>query len=304
MTRHALYVVTQTDSDMDYNAIKEYLQAVDENMLNPSVLYHYTTIETFEKLVSKDADLLCTHYMDLNDDVEFKKGYFYFRDHCGNEELKELLDKYWIVLRKLQRVHSDSTWIMSFSTERDSLSQWRAYTDRQRGGVAIGFCKTALEAAVSERNSKSHDGFSVALLPCLYYDSGDDKRLDGLMAFLFKNLPDGSSPTYDKELKAAIHLFASIVKDKSFEQEKEWRLIVQTEDTKDCEGARVIADKARIPVGFTNDSDFRIGEMMQEVILSPHGNSRRLMHGVWLSKNLSKKLKYKTPTSKLPFVGR
>ncbi len=117
--------------------------------------------------------------MDLNDDAEFRKGFAYFKQYCDrkyhDEKIAKMLMSYWTTVRKLQMLYANTPWIMSFSTERDSLSQWRAYTDRKRGGVAIGFDKAKLEDAILERSKKASNGFSICLLPCIYYDSGIDE---------------------------------------------------------------------------------------------------------------------------------
>ena len=84
----------------------------------------------------------------------------------------------------------------------------------------------------------------------------------------------------------------------------EWRLIIQTDDRNDCVGARIIGDKARMPAGFSHVDGSGISEMIQEVVLSPHGEHRRLYQGTELPKLSNERLKYKSKTSKLPFNGR
>ena len=84
----------------------------------------------------------------------------------------------------------------------------------------------------------------------------------------------------------------------------EWRLIIQTDDRNDCVGARIIGDKARMPAGFSHVDGFGISEMIQEVVLSHHGEHRRLYQGTELPKLSNERLKYKSKTSKLPFTGR
>ena len=106
--------------------------------LPPDVLYHYTTIETFEKILDKKT-LRGTHYSQLNDRKEVE---------IGIQKLKESLEKLEIansVRNEVSAVISDisqekiNCFITSFSTQGDLLSQWRAYTDFHNGGVAIGF---------------------------------------------------------------------------------------------------------------------------------------------------------------------
>ena len=274
-------------------------------------LYHYTTADTFDKLVDEGGELYCTHYMDLNDDAEFWKGFDYFRDwqkkHTAQESKEKAIecDRYFsqlkTELKKVHKLYIDATWIMSFSTEKDSLSQWRSYTDRTNGGVAVGFSKNELENEINK--CRNENGFDVALLPCIYYDSGIDKRLDRLIDLLLESI-DKNKTNWHEELARAIYLFSSIVKDGSFRLEHEWRIIIQATNIEALKGAKVIGGKVRLPLGVGVNGERRVGMLMKEVLLSPHGNKNRLLHSVVLPKYSCDKLSYNVHSSKLPYNGK
>ena len=283
------------------------------NLGDDSLLYHYTTADVFDKLVEEGGELYCTHYMDLNDKVEFWKGFKYFSDYLvrkyGNEPKEEILELQTAmkslkdVWRKLHKLYVDAPWIMSFTTERDSLSQWRSYTDHTNGGVSVGFEKNGLENVLQECREKNGAGWDVVLFPCIYYGSGVDERLDRLIDLLLERI-DTNLSLWPEELNRTIYLLSSIIKDASFEMEHEWRLVIQATDKVALKGAQVIGGKARLPLGIGMKGERRVGGLMKEVLLSPHGNKNRLWHSVTLPKYSCDGLSYKLHSSSLSYNGK
>ena len=75
------------------------------NLGDDSLLYHYTTADVFDKLVEEGGELYCTHYMDLNDNVEFWKGFNYFKDCIERKLAKELpnqVSEFKCAIKKLE----------------------------------------------------------------------------------------------------------------------------------------------------------------------------------------------------------
>ena len=302
---------------MDIESLVRHIRKVagESEDSQPSTLYHYTTIEVLDKLLEEgNGDLRCTYFRDLNDSAEFKAGYEYFADYCkrhdfGGDGEKVLRDLQGI-WHKLQTLYLEAPWVMSFSTERDSLYQWVAYTDRQKGGVAIGFDRIRLENAV--KKSAERNGLEVMLLPCLYVDRGKKKKtdsdvavidkLDDLISFFIEKI-DEKSPDWVQELGTAILIFSSIVKDKAFCAEHEWRLVVITRDRLSCKDAEVIAGKARLPLGLREAGKRKVGELVSEIQRSPHGDQKRLMHSILFPKCSDANLTYKIAYSDLPYKG-
>lgn len=294
-----------------YNILKE-IYPEKFGLKEDCLLYHYTTIDTFDKLVEEGGELYCTHYMDLNDDVEFWKGFGYFEGwvsrKCKSDlgtQLPEIMDvfgKLKSVWKRMHKLYVDATWVMSFTTEKDSLSQWRFYTDRTNGGVAIGFGKKVLEEELQKCSGKDIDGISVMLMPCIYYASGVDARLDAVLERVIEKI-DIKSPSGYEELARIIQLFSSIIKDSSFESEHEWRIIIQASNVDALKGAKVVGGKARLPLGVGVCGEHRVGMLMKEILLSPHGDKNRLLHSVLLPKYSFPDLRYVVRSSSLPYNG-
>jgi hypothetical protein len=110
---------------------------------------------------------------------------------------------------------SRQLFVTCFSECRDSLSQWRAY-----GGFAIGFDKEALSQFHNDPPIKLGKGEQRRYFgPVHYYSETDDEDLiDCLAQGIIDNV---DSHDFWNELKWLTPRF----KDRSFSEEKEWRLI-------------------------------------------------------------------------------
>lgn len=295
-----------------YNTFKEIFPEKFK-LEDGSLLYHYTTIDTFDKLVDEGGELYCTHYMDLNDDVEFWKGFRYFADRLERKceadseghllELKGVLGELADAWKRLHKLYMDAHWVMSFATERDSLSQWRFYTDRINGGVAIGFDRNELENELQKCREKNIDGYNVILMPCIYCGSGIDEHLDRLVDRLCDNI-DTKQQLWHEDLARAMQFFSSLIKDNSFKSEHEWRIIIQASNIKALKGAKDIGGKVRLPLGIGVSGERRVGMLMKEVLLSPHGDKSRFLRSVVLPKYSCDKLSYEVRSSQLPYNGK
>jgi Protein of unknown function (DUF2971) len=144
--------------------------------------------------------------------------------------------------------------LISLSKKGDLLSQWRAYASN--GGYSIGFSRDCLqELAVSQEKikiSQYQDGKEVSfwehkpfykLLPCIYTKREEQKRyalqtIDTALEFLKKNAykwvleqetthQQAYSVMRDlgNEVGDGIIWLSAILKDASFEEEQEWRLV-------------------------------------------------------------------------------
>ena len=251
----------------------------------------------------------------MNDSAEFWTGFDYFANYCRRNGADDDCEKVFCNLKekwsKLQGLYVEAPWVASFSTERDSLYQWVAYTDRQKGGAAIGFDKAKLEIAIQEASGRYNR--KAMLLPCFYVKRRKkndnrpdaefvDKKLDNLIKFLLDKI-DRDNPNYHQELETAILIFSSIVKDIAFSAEHEWRIVILTIDIASCKGAEVIAGKARLPLGIGEEEKRKVGELISEIRMSPHGDRNRLLHSAMLPKFSDPSLKYKIRRSDLPYKG-
>ena len=271
-----------------------------------AILYHYTSIDTFDKFLGDCGDLYCTHFQVLNDSAEMTMGMMlaekYLRKELKWPEIKGawFRENYNMLVKGCEIV---TPWVMSFSSERDSLNQWSMYTNRTNGGVAVGFDVGQLwsaidrwpgcysKAALTSNGEKGEKPlFDLRLLPCLYSETDEkliwelfDLRLKPYIA-VFERI-GVSTTVQDIEVKDftlainAILEVSSIIKHEAFRNEKEVRLVLlpMTKSLADCE---LVGGKPRWKTyvcmtrreGYGNPRRQALRGMIKEVVVSPHGD--------------------------------
>ena len=267
----------------------------------PETVYHYTTIDTFAKLLADEADFYCTHYKALNDDSEFRLGILYALNYFDRKGVRSTSPHKFVGDAFLGMMHQKVLvpWITSFSGARDSLPQWIAYT-KDSGGYAIGFryrdihkavsaLMTRQSALASQRISKMKK--MIYLLPCIYIeaDGGLTRMMyrsiqpsdvaDRLLEFLLGEYQDNLAAIFEprgsqvrEAIVAAVLLFASMVKHVSFSHEQEYRLVVQARLNKDTlKRCELIGGKPRIHSNV-NKIIKPLRLSISEIGRSPHGN--------------------------------
>ena len=270
------------------------------------ILYHYTSIDTFQKLLADNGDFYCTDFRVLNDSSEMMMGmelalkylsvvFTWSEMKCVwfRENYKMLVGGGGIV----------TPWVMSFSCERDSLNQWGMYTDRERGGVAVGFDISLVNSAIgrwpgcyskaaltSEGEKGLDKKFELQLLPCLYAETDKDtinELFDMRLkphADVFRRIGEASAAQEipaDDFTCAIISILevSAIIKHEAFRNEKEVRLVLlpMTKSLADCE---LIGGKPRWKTyvcvtrkeGHGNPKREPLRGMIKEVLISPQGD--------------------------------
>ena len=223
----------------------------------PKFLYHYTSPDAAKSIIESKS-FWATDCRYLNDPTEVLRnlqiaqevadGFLDSLDINWTEVeqwdterfLNENDYQFAAVLSKLIPYNSwtylideHEVYITSFSENGDSLSQWRAYCNQ--GGYSLGFEGIQLSALRAE------------LFPCIYLTEPEirnvfefylrskvTKALEGFMSngyegqsreesvsMLHNNLTDRINPLYAGD----IHNMSTIMKDATFSEEREWRLI-------------------------------------------------------------------------------
>lgn len=259
----------------------EYLQCI----------YHYTTANVLERFLADDGDLLCTHYRALNDDSEFREGFKrvlqYARKMRWNVNLLGRITKLGDHFNEKEIF---MPWIFSFSLHNDMLSQWIGYTDQNDGGYAIGFDIGQLRKLTEEKNKLSQKTPTKVVLNCMYSDVDDvDAKLDEIFR-------DSDLTSYvhsdhlvmEKETKLVffVMLMSSMIKEKSFFQESETRLLLFVDDEKLYRDVISIGGKPRMKANLSDKPGY-LRDLIKSVVISPHGNQNSLY-----SNALSLKRKY------------
>ena len=270
---------------------KRYLK-VDGNPPKPSdkTVFHYTSLDVLNEMCKEDGDLLCTHFMSLNDSQEF----FYGVNIVLNK-LPSILSRKGIQMQKLgysrQKIYTEvlqrlraeniAPWITSFSSDPDSLYQWVAYTDRKQGGVAIGFNTSLLNTKVTDvqRNPNLNKLIGCRLEKCRYTDSVNlDLYVYRVVSSMLAQ-PAKNNTDFETSIVAAVYVLASTIKNCSFSQEKESRLILLPTRKEALRRYKFVGGKPRIATEFFGKNR-ELAKAISSVVISPHGDRDKLVSTV------------------------
>ena len=220
------------------------------------ILYHYTKIDTLRKIL-ETKKLRGTHYSQLNDWKEIQIGIELLTQALNLWRNSITPDKFDEISQMIADFKSkkEKCYSTSFSTKDDLLSQWRAYTDNHKGGVAIGFYSIDL------RNLKSDQ---CSLLPCSYTTKDGSLKIPSSI-FKIESLNPKGTRIIDTGLPELIQIMTSI-KHYGYFEEQEWRLVsVLKEKSKE----NTINRKRYIEYDIDKS-------MIKEIIISPHGDQEQI----------------------------
>jgi hypothetical protein len=206
------------------------------NQPPPAILYHYTSMNVLEK-ITDTGELWASEARFLNDSTEYEHARAYIRGMLEDRVKKSAL---------LYRIKEDlpiidrrsdeyDVFITSFSSEGDSLPQWRGYCSDGHG-VAIGFNPDALTGGDVEIGKSfrpvpdDEPAIEWSLLKCVYTDR-EKKKLIGDNIDGYLEVVKGKHPTLSPNrgatfLLSTIQMCRPLFKNASFKEEQEWRLVV------------------------------------------------------------------------------
>jgi len=189
-------------------------------------IYHYTDINGFKNIIeSKKLWLSAVNNMNdftetrWTDDKVFKELNKISKEQGGVDKIDKMLNE----LYKLVQHNSPMPYICSFSKNKDSLSQWRAYADDGHG-IAIGFNKKSFgleEAPPGMTAATNH--LSLGICDIVY----DEVRQDTLIKETINGLLSNKNITDRNITDAAYYIskYSYVFKNPAFEEEKEVRII-------------------------------------------------------------------------------
>jgi Protein of unknown function (DUF2971) len=236
----------------------------------PRMLYHYTSTDAFVKII--------------------QSGQIHMSDACAtNDYLECRLVRHWVASLEKEHQTPSATkffemfwsmyrlwrgYIASFSTEKDTLSQWRAYADDGRG-VAIGLNTTTSELAViPHMNVNTPEGISCSKIRyCdLYKEDNQFERL--VHSFVRKGLDYEDHGVASSFLADILFRLGTVFKNDAFDEEQEWRLINISTTIVQTDKLHVRAAKDRICpyMAYTFPSRANV---LNEVVLGPKNNCDR-----------------------------
>ena len=203
-----------------------------KKIIPPSDLYHYTTQTGLSGILSDDM-LWASKIHYLNDSTEFNLALCLAEEvlhkKLGADTLQK--DKIKCLINNIKTIEKLNVCVASLSTRRDQLSQWRAYSG-STGGFAVWLNSESLKQQAEQQ------GFY--LVKCIYSEE-EQKTLiaaliDECLAEDFNVVPgytDSSGRMFvalatGGDFAKKLAIIAPALKNISFEEESEWRLVSRT----------------------------------------------------------------------------
>lgn len=218
----------------------------------PSHLYHYTSSNGLLGIITSKK-LWATHYAFLNDYNEFEYAKKLIKkillNHLNDSDEHEAIKNNWNLFEEQFPYYN--IFLVSFSTEKDQLSQWKGYAEQGKG-FSIGF-KTEI---IGLSTPPKHRTNSFTIRPVLYDLKSQEHIINEAIEQTFKDMtkdeesfrsPNHYPQRFFKigigEYKNPLHyarVFYKILhwnclypivsfKSEHFKEEKEWRVVhVQT----------------------------------------------------------------------------
>ena len=215
------------------NTFAEPLQAKEP----PQTIYHYTDDKGLKGIL-ESGKIWVTDIFDLNDPSELQHGLSHAIDILKSKQIESLPDTKRFATH-FSHFHPfveeiAHFFVVSFSSRRDELGQWRAYADDGRG-FAMGFDARGLENAFAQVDDPLNQ--MNPTFPVTY----DDERLIGLhkqltekmfdlISFPSRNNADPATTNSCLE-KLSVHHAANVIqttvffKHQAYENEKEYRFL-------------------------------------------------------------------------------
>jgi hypothetical protein len=189
----------------------------------PEVLYHYTTQAGLLGIL-ESRTIWATHTRFLNDTSEYQHALDLVHRHIAQIRPKNKLRIPALDAMKegLSGVEDMCVCVFSLSEVEDSLSQWRAYGGT-RSGYAVGISRDTLR-----KICKLND---LNLRPCVYNPDEQQQMVEALVENVVRESEYIRTVAADWRTKLGtlmagyMHHLAPLLKDRSFHDEQEWRLI-------------------------------------------------------------------------------
>ena len=192
-----------TDSHVNHRILK-----TASTKQSDKYYYQYRAFSDFWKIIDSD-ELWANNIMFSNDTQEQewgKKICAYIRNSQSAEELDD--------------VNDEDYYMLCFTEDSDSLSQWRGYAGY--GGVAIGFEFNAPEIFHIKPTMKDGTMKSVFINPYQVIYAKNEEGNGGYMTL--KDVLDSTND--DGSVATSPLMLIPYIKHEGFKEEKEWRIII------------------------------------------------------------------------------
>jgi 5-carboxymethyl-2-hydroxymuconate isomerase len=269
-----------TSSQTEVRPEDRLIQALGKGR-RPRLLYHYSSGSALLGIL-ESRSIWATNIRFLNDSTEYRFALEMAKSLVANrkENTRNRITAglYEVLKDRLTSEFQKEVFVSSFSERPDQLSQWRAYC-LPHGGYAIGFRSKEI---VNSRNS-SATGW---LVRCRY----DEESQLSLIEELFKVVEEyaeenralASDRVYRESYKLVgrlLPLVAPALKDPSFAEEQEWRLVRSAES---FDGFPLFRSALSMLVPYHEHQLAAPGESLpiEEVIVGPTPHPKLAIEGV------------------------
>lgn len=217
----------------------------------PKTLYHYCSTETFLSIItsqsiwlsdvgkSNDKNETCVlrkyfyeyiykKMLSLNDGIEKECCRFLLASvkSDGFDKSTDILNREDLAKQFIDRYKQTRTYCFCLSEQKDTLGQWRGYADNGNG-ISIGFSTKYLERINTRSVFCPVSNFH---LWSVSYNN-QLKDLDEICKIIYDTTEKDTPPKFLSCVLDKVFYFSTIVKDKSFREEKEWRVIITNNDS-------------------------------------------------------------------------
>jgi hypothetical protein len=196
----------------------------------PNALYHYTSGSGLLGIVESKS-IWATSIRYLNDSREFALALEIAESVLESRETDAAdgfaVGLYATIRQSLKTISHSEMFVSSFSEHGDQLSQWRGYCPGGNG-YSVGFTPGALEKPGRAATNR-------ILAACIYDEERHQTVLDDIVEQVLKaalRSYDTKKNNRDRVYRESYKLFASllsvaatIVKHRTFKEEREWRLV-------------------------------------------------------------------------------
>lgn len=185
----------------------------------PNKLYRFEKVDENRLATLRNNNLYVSHTVGFDDPYD-AKGYYWDETELRKffaKEIKNLVDKYYQEIQERVKEWFESCWIGCFTEDINNFPMWYYYAAKYKG-----FCVEYDFSKLDEDNQ-----FQQALKPVLYMKRKFNLTKTIETVFNPQKIMKGEMPAY-----YWLHSIGNIVKDESWEFEKEWRYIGFDDDYK------------------------------------------------------------------------
>ncbi|WP_122232170.1 MULTISPECIES: DUF2971 domain-containing protein [Pseudomonas] len=240
------------------------------------ILYHYTDQNGFMGIFQQ-RELWATKIQFLNDSNEHKLALDLaaellesYAKKSNDRNVKARLNHY---KDSIPHIKDRNVCVCSLTENGDLLSQWRGYS-QSHGGYSIGLNYYALEPYIRLQGFK--------LVQCIYSKKEQVSVVSKMIEALIEEFKDEPEPEYGFDISYEststfldrLSEIAPVLKDPSFEEEAEWRIIVTASfrQLSFRAGKSMLTPFYKVSLRSSDDDKFRFLPLVQEVVVghTPH----------------------------------